>query len=153
MEALTYNDKKLINILSKGIPLTLNPYKGLAGLTEEEVLEKINRYKINGSIRRFGATLNHYRVGYNANAMSVWVVPKDRVDIIGKLMAEYKEISHCYGRKSFPSWPYNIYAMIHGKSKEECEKIAGEISEKTGILEYKLLYSTREFKKTSMEYF
>lgn len=153
MQALTSKDKKLINILSKGLPLTLDPYSGLAGLSEDEVLDNINQYKKEGIIRRFGATLNHYKAGFNANAMSIWIVPEDKVDSTGELMAGYKEISHCYERKTYPNWPYNLYAMIHGRSKDDCGKIAGEISKKTGIREYKLLYSTREFKKTGMEYF
>lgn len=152
MQNLTSEDKKLINILSKGLPTSLNPYKGM-DMPEKEVLDKINLYKKEGLLRRFGATLNHYNVGYNANAMSIWIVPKNKIGTAGSLMAGYKQITHCYERKSYPNWPYNLYAMIHGKTKEECEKIAAEISTKTGICEYKLLYSTREFKKASMEYF
>ncbi len=153
---LTDKDKKLINILSRGLPLLLNPFEQLAkevGLSEEEVLNRISEYQRGGLIRRFGATLRHNQVGFTANAMSVWVVAHDRVNEIGKLMASYKKITHCYERFSYPEWPYNLYAMIHGSSKEECERVAADISKKTGINEYKLLYSTKEFKKTSMEYF
>ncbi len=153
---LTDVDKALINILSRGLPLTLNPFEELSKkvrLSEEEVFNKIKEYKRRELIRRFGATLHHDRAGFIANAMSVWVVEEDRVDEIGKLMASYREVTHCYERASHPEWPYNLYAMIHGKSQDECERVADEISKRTGIREYRLLYSTKEFKKTSMEYF
>lgn len=156
MAQLTDIDKKLINILSRGIPIIPNPYQELAkevGLTEEELLNKIKGYKREGLLRRFGATLRHVEAGFTANAMSVWVVAQNRVDEVGKLIASYKEVTHCYKRASYPEWPYNLYAMIHGKSKSDCEKVAFEISKRIGIDEYKLLYSTKEFKKTSMEYF
>lgn len=153
---LTDKDKKLINALSKGIPFVLNPFEELAEeteLSEEEVLKRIRRYQISGLIRRFGATLRHDRVGFTANAMSVWAISNDRVNEVGNLIASYKEVTHCYERVSHHDWPYNLYAMIHGKSKNECERIAADISKKAGINEYKLLYSTKEFKKTNMEYF
>ena len=95
----------------------------------------------------------HRRMGINANAMSVWVVPDRDVERVGEIMASFKEITHCYERCTLPDWKYNLYAMIHTQTIEGCQDIAKKISEKTGIKEYKLLFSTEEFKKTSMEYF
>lgn len=150
-------DKNIMRLLQDSIPLNMRPYETIAektGLAEQEVIEKIKLYMEKGWIRRYGATLIHQKAGFTANGMAVWSVPNagDRVRL-GQIMASFREVSHCYERPSFDDWPYNLFTMIHGRSREECEKVAQRISEKTGIEEYKMLYSVREFKKTSMRYF
>ena len=153
---LTDFDKKIIREIQTDLPLSKRPFYDIAqklGIEEEELLKRIQEFIDEGYIRRFGATLRHRRVGINANAMSIWVVPEMDVDRVGKRMASFKEVTHCYERHTLPDWKYNLYAMIHAKTKEECLEIVARISEKTGMKEYKLLYSTEEFKKTSMEYF
>lgn len=153
---LNKQDKKLINLLSIGLPLSPTPFMELAkeiGLTEQEIINKVTQYKDNGLIRRFGATLHHKKTGFTSNAMSVWAVPNNLVGNVANEMISRKEITHCYEREICKEWPYNMYAVIHGRTKEECTKIAFDISQKTGISKYKLLYSTQEFKKTSMVYF
>jgi DNA-binding Lrp family transcriptional regulator len=85
--------------------------------------------------------------------MGVWVVPDNRTEEVGIEMAAFPQVSHCYQRPVRPGWPYSLFTMIHGKSAGECEKTAALISEKTGIKDYCLLYSTRELKKVSMRYF
>ena len=153
---LTDFDKKIIREIQTDLPISERPFYDIAqklDIEEEELLKRIQEFIDKGYIRRFGATLRHRRVGINANAMSIWVVPEMDVDRVGKIMASFKEVTHCYERHTLPDWKYNLYAMIHAKTKEECLEIVARISEKTGMKEYKLLYSTEEFKKTSMEYF
>jgi len=150
-------DRAIMRELQDDIPLDLHPYRTIAekvGLSEEEVMENIKRYKEKGWIRRYGATLRHQKAGFTANGMGVWKVPNpDEREKLGAIMASFREVSHCYERPSFEDWPYHLFSMIHGQSREECEETARRISEKTGLKDYKVLYSTREFKKSSMRYF
>ncbi|MFH2012275.1 MAG: siroheme decarboxylase subunit beta [Pseudomonadota bacterium] len=154
--SLTNLDKKIIREIQKDLPITTNPYLNIAeklGISEENLLKKIQEFIDKGYIRRFGATLRHRKVGINANAMAVWSVPDKDVEKVGKRMASFKEVTHCYERYTIPEWNGNLFTMIHAKTKEECLKIVKKISEETGIKDYELLFSTEEFKKTSMEYF
>lgn len=156
MIELTEKEKSLIRIIQDDMPITERPYKAIAdslGLSEEDVIAKIKEFREKGYIRRFGATLRHREAGIMANGMGIWMVPKEDVQRVGKIMASFKEVTHCYERPTFADWPYNVYTMIHGKTREDCEAIAKKISEATGIKEYSLLYSIKEFKKTSMKYF
>jgi siroheme decarboxylase len=149
-------DKKIIGFLQKDIPLEPMPYKILAdqlGVSEDEVLNRINEMLKEGVIRRFGATLYHQEAGVKANAMVAWIVPEPEIDKIGPVMAGFREVSHCYHRKPQKDWRYSLFTMIHGESREECHEIARKISERTGVKDYSLLFSEKEFKKTSMEYY
>ncbi len=152
----TDDEKKLIRMLQEDLPLVTQPFKVIAGevgLTEEEVIAKIQEWAKKGTIRRFGAILRHREAGFRENAMVVWRVPAKHVEKVGKIMATFKEVSHCYERLTYPGWPYNLFTMIHGRTKEECEEVARKISKATDTKDFKLLYSTREFKKVSMKYF
>ncbi len=106
-----------------------------------------------GTIRRFAAVLNHRQVGFSANGMVVWNCPQDRIDRIGAILASYPEVSHCYSRPAYPEWPYNLYAMIHGRSRQECESIAGKLAAATGLDNFRILFSTKEFKKKRLKLF
>jgi DNA-binding Lrp family transcriptional regulator len=152
---LTEVEKNIIREIQGDIPL-YRPFETIAdklGIQVEELLEKIQKMKAQGTIRRFGAIVRHRNLGFRANAMGVWVVPDNRAEEVGVEMAAFPQVSHCYQRPVRPGWPYNLFTMIHGKSAGECEKTAKLISEKTGIKDYCLLYSTRELKKASMKYF
>ena len=149
-------DKKIISLLQKDIPVDPQPYKIIAdqlGVEEDEVLNKIEAMVKKGVIRRFGATLYHQEAGFSANAMVAWVIPEENVDKIGRVMAGFREVTHCYHRRPQKNWKYSLYTMIHGDTREECYDIAKKMSEKTGMNEYSLLFSEKEFKKTSMEYY
>ncbi|MCR3922695.1 MAG: Lrp/AsnC family transcriptional regulator [Firmicutes bacterium] len=149
-------DKEIMAHLQGNLPLQKEPYAAIAtevGLTTAELLEKINCYLESGAMRRLGTILHHHQAGYVANAMCGWVVPPARVEDVGTAMASFSNASHVYLRPTYPDWPYNLFTMLHGKSVEALEAAAEEISEYTGIADYKLLYSVREFKKTSMQYF
>lgn len=149
-------DRQLIQCIGGDIGESRYPYREIAaelGLSEDEVLARLQAFQAQGVFRRLGAILRHQLAGFTANGMSVWDVPDDAVAQIGARMAEYPEITHCYERPRLPEWPYNLYAMIHAASREECEAIATRIAGEVGITAYQVLYSVREFKKTSMQYF
>ncbi|MGD2125452.1 MAG: Lrp/AsnC family transcriptional regulator [Desulfobacteraceae bacterium] len=149
-------DKKIIQLIQGDLPLDRRPFAILAeklGITEDEFVEKVRGLKEQGIIRRFGATLRHQEAGLSSNAMVAWKVPDERIEEVGKAMAEFREVTHCYQRKKEKGWSYNLYTMIHGDDEDECHRIAQRMSQETAIEEYALLFSEKEFKKTSMEYF
>ena len=153
---LTEIEKKIVKALQDDLPLCSHPFKVIAeqvGMSEDELLAEIHRLKQRGIIRRFGAIVYHRNLGIAANAMVVWRVPKEKSQEVGKIMAEFPEVTHCYERPTYPDWQYNLFTMIHGESKDECERVIAQISERTGIKYYRQLYSTRELKKVSMKYF
>lgn len=149
-------DKQVIRRIQGDLPLDHRPFSLLAreiGMTEEEFLHRVQRLKEEGIIRRFGATLRHQEAGFSANAMVAWKAPSERVNDIGDLFASYREVTHCYERKPRADWPYNLYTMVHGASREQCRSIAETLARASGLKDYAVLFSEKEFKKTSMEYF
>lgn len=149
-------DKKIIGFLQKDIPLEPMPYKIVAdqlGVSEDEVLSRIRDMITNGVIRRLGATLFHQEAGLKANAMVAWLIPEEEIDEIGHVMAGFREVTHCYHRRPQRDWRYNLFTMIHGDTREECHEMARKMSEQTGVKDYSLLFSEKEFKKSSMEYY
>ena len=149
-------EKKIIHYLQGDLPLITRPFAFLAeiiGIDEEELLDKIKLLKEQGMLRRLGATLYHQRVGFKANAMVAWYVPDDKIDETGFLMATFKEVSHCYQRKIQEKWRYNLFTMVHGKNKKDCQSIVRRIAKKAGIKDYVLLVTLKEYKKTSPQYF
>ena len=143
-------DEKLIRLIQDGIDLTHAPFAACSeelGISEDEAVSRLNRLIEDKMIRRFGASIGHIALGFTANGMGVWIVPKDRIEEIGQQMASFDEVSHCYERPSSADWPYNMYTMIHGRSQEECYAAAENISRAVGLSEYKLVFSERELKK------
>jgi DNA-binding Lrp family transcriptional regulator len=123
------------------------------GFTVDELLEKAAEFQATGQMRRFAAVLYHRSAGFVFNGMGVWEVPDDQVEEIGSLMASYRGVSHCYQRPVYPDWPYNLFSMTHGRSKQECEDVLDAIAGETGLAERVVLYSTKEWKKTRLVYF
>jgi siroheme decarboxylase len=150
------SEKKVIGLIQGDLPLDARPFARMAekaGMSEEEFIRKVKLLIRRGVIRRFGATLRHQEAGFSANAMVAWIVPEERAEEVGQVMAGFKEVSHCYQRVPQKNWAYNLYTMIHGDNREQCYRVAEHIAGKVGIQEYALLFSEKEFKKTSMEYF
>lgn len=144
------DDIEFLKSIQNGIPLTKTPYKDIGdkiGMTEDEVINNLERLLDEGKIRRLAASIAHRKIGITSNAMCVWNVPKERVDEVGKIMAELEEVTHCYERPRFPEWPHNVYTMIHGYTDKECEEIIETIKQKTGITDHIILYSEKELKK------
>jgi DNA-binding Lrp family transcriptional regulator len=149
-------EKKVVAAIQGDIPVSQRPYKDIAeriGSDEKTVLFVLRNLQQKGLIRRFGATLRHQKSGFTANAMVAWKVDESMADQVGEKMAKSPAVSHCYRRNSHKHWPYNLYTMIHATDRQECRKLAKQLSLQTGINEYTLLFSTRELKKTSMVYF
>jgi DNA-binding Lrp family transcriptional regulator len=145
-------DVKLLKAVQNGLLITKRPYQALGdeiGMSEDEVLHRITTLLDEGVIRRFAAAIGHRALGITANAMIVWIVPNEDIDKVGRIVASFEEVTHCYERTARPKWPYNLYAMIHSQNKENCIRIAFEISKAIGILDHKILFSEKEYKKTS----
>jgi siroheme decarboxylase len=124
-----------------------------AGYSVAELLERAAEFQATGQMRRFAAVLYHRSAGFVFNGMGVWKVPDEDVDEIGQLMAAYRGVSHCYQRPTYPDWPYNLFSMTHGRTKQECEDVLDAISDETGLSDRITLYSTKEWKKTRLVYF
>ncbi|MDH5639095.1 MAG: Lrp/AsnC family transcriptional regulator [Nitrospinota bacterium] len=154
---ITPQDADIMAQLQGTIPMTLTPFADIAaslGLTEEEVIARVRDYGEKKYYRRFGATLRHQKAGFRANGMGIWSVPDQASrKEIGEKLASFTEVSHAYERPSFEGWPYHLFTMIHGQTEQEVRDIARRMSQTVGISEYDVLFSIREFKKTSMQYF
>jgi DNA-binding Lrp family transcriptional regulator len=149
-------DKKVILALQRDLEIRPRPFLEVAeylGIGEEDLLAAIRSLMARGYIRRFGATLRHQQSGYEANALVAWAVPEADLKRIGQHLAGKRAVTHCYARRPAPSWPYNLYTMIHGRTSEECIKIAAQMAAETGIHAYEMLFSETELKKTTMRYF
>jgi DNA-binding Lrp family transcriptional regulator len=153
---LTDREKEVIASIQGDIPIVSRPYAALAkaiGISEDDFIQTLQDLTDRGVIRRFGATLRHQKSGFQANAMTAWQVEEDRIETVGKIMASFRAVSHCYRRDPADGWPYNLYTMIHGKSEDDCRNTARKMAEKSGVHSYLLLFSSRELKKISMTYF
>jgi siroheme decarboxylase len=149
-------DVAVIKTLQGDLPLASEPYAAAAqelGISQDDLLKHLESMQERRALRRVAAILYHRRAGYSANGMGVWRVPEERILEIGPLMASFRGISHCYQRPTYADWPYSVFTMAHGRSKEECDAILESIAERTGIDERTTLYSSTEFKKIRLLYF
>jgi len=131
------------------------PFRKVAsklGMGEQELLLLLNKYSKNKTIRRFGAVLDHRKVGFTSNALVCWQVAGKKIDEFGRYLSSLHQITHCYLRKKRKEWPYNIYAMVHTQSKRECRKVVEEICRNMGIKNYRIMFTLKEFKKTRAVY-
>jgi DNA-binding Lrp family transcriptional regulator len=148
-------EKEIINELQQDLPLIPQPFAEMAsrlGMDEETFLARCQELLARGVMRRFGAALNHRRAGFAANAMTCWAAPPEKVASAGRKLASLPEVSHCYERKTNPLWRYNLFAMAHGKTREECQEAMARVSAEMGLDDYVMLFSTRELKKTRLKY-
>lgn len=152
---LAQTDRLVINELQQDLPLVTMPFDTMAvrlGMNEEHFLMQCQSLLQRGIMRRFSASINHNRAGFKANAMVCWIVPPDSVDVAGRQLASLPEVSHCYERKTNPLWQYNLFAMVHSHTREVCYEIVSEVSHRIGFIDYILLFSTKEFRKTRIKY-
>ena len=152
----TEEDKEFIRELQKDLEITDKPFLKAAqklGMSEDQIFEKLKHYEEIGVMRRYAAILRHRDVGFVANGMIVWKVPEQRIIEVGEKLGAFPQVSHCYQRPVYPDWPYNVFSMIHCKSQEEASDMAKEIQNQINVDEYKILFSSKEFKKTRVEYF
>jgi len=147
-------DRRLMHATQAGLPLTLEPYQTLAeqlGLSKEEVMQRLNAMQADGIIRRIGAVPNHYKLGYRFNGMTVWDVPDEQIDRLGQQVGQLPFVSHCYHRpRHLPDWPYNLFAMVHGKHQQDVDAQIQQIAAVLGewCRGREVLYSTKILKKT-----
>jgi siroheme decarboxylase len=149
-------DVAVIRALQGDMPVAEEPYARAAaevGLSQERLLDHLQRMQERGLLRRVAAILYHRRAGFSANGMGVWKVPEDQIADVGARMAAVRGISHCYQRPTYEDWPYSVFTMAHGRSKPECDAVLEAIAEQTGIRERATLYSSTEFKKIRLLYF
>ena len=149
-------DRQLIIATQNGLPLTPQPYDAIAdelNIDASEVKRRLQQMLDNGIIRRIGAVPNHYRLGYQANGMSVWNVPDEKINELGQKVGALPFVSHCYQRpRHGAEWPYNLFAMVHTKDRDETQQLLDQIAETLGDnnLGHDVLYSTRILKKTGL---
>lgn len=155
---LSDQDLALIAALADGLPLVAHPYRAVAaraGLSEEEVIARIQAMRAAGIIRRFGVIVRHHELGFRANAMTVWDVPDRRVAEVGRMLGEAPEVTLCYRRpRRLPDWPYNLFCMIHGRDRAAVEGMVADLVERLGLgdIPRAVLFSTRRFKQTGARY-
>jgi siroheme decarboxylase len=155
-EKISGMDKEYIRQLQKDIEIIKEPFKTIAEnlrISSSELFNKIKEYENIGIMRRFAAILRHRQAGFTANGMIVWKIPEEKVDEKGLKIASFPQVSHCYRRPVYPDWEFNLFSMIHARTIEAAEKIAKEISSVIKIENYKILFSSREFKKERVRYF
>jgi siroheme decarboxylase len=149
-------DRALIAATQGGLPLVARPYDAVGaglGVSGETVRQRLSAMLDTGLVRRIGAVPNHYRLGFVANGMSVWDVEDTRVDALGEQVGALTFVSHCYRRpRHAPAWPYNLFAMLHGRSRAEVRTQADQIAQMLGkaCRGHDILYSTAILKKTGL---
>jgi siroheme decarboxylase len=158
LEPVAYDelDKDVIRATQGDMPVISEPYALAAarlGIDTGALLEHMRGMRERGLLRRVAAILYHRRAGFSANGMGVWKVSPEQIAELGPRMASFRGISHCYERPIYEDWPYSVFTMAHGRSKEECDAVLDAIAEQTGIHERATLYSSTEFKKIRLLYF
>jgi siroheme decarboxylase len=149
-------DIAIIRALQGDLPVGSEPYRSAAealDMDQAALLAHLEGMVQRRLLRRVAAILFHRRAGFSANGMGVWKVPEDQVLETGARMAAFRGISHCYQRPTYADWPYSLFTMAHGRSKDECDAILDAIAEETGIAGRATLYSSTEFKKVRLLYF
>ena len=144
--------KAVLKGLPSDFPLTERPYEDMAdamGITGQALIDELAALKKAGYIRRISAMVAHRAVSYEGNAMVVWRVPDDEMEKVGVVMAGFDEVSHCYERDTGGYWHYNLYTMVHARTRKDCMAVIERMASRSGIGDYRVLFSTREFKKTS----
>lgn len=155
-QPLSEAEKRLVRLIQDGLPAEREPLAGVArqmGWPAARVVDQVRAWLVTGVIRRFGAVVRHQALGFAANGMAVFRVPAETVDAAGRQLAAYPQVSHCYRRPPLPGFPYNLYAMVHGRSEAEVRCVVGQMAREAALPDYDVLFSTREFKKVSMRYF
>lgn len=153
---LDETDKLVIRSIQGNIPLVAEPWKQLAqglGITHADFINRLQRFKNEGALKRISATLRHRKIGISANGMACFSIPESRVKEAGHAVAQSKRVTHCYHRAAYPQWPFTLYAMIHSKEREDCKLVAEELAQISKADTHKILFSVKEFKKERVKYF
>jgi DNA-binding Lrp family transcriptional regulator len=155
---LSPEDRALVKLVQNGLPIVSRPYADIAdrlSITEEEVIQRLQKLINNGAIKRYGVVVRHRELGYKANGMVVWDVPDDRVSELGTCIGRFSCVTLSYRRpRRLPDWPYNLFTMVHGRNREEVEEKVAEIVSSCGLqdINHTILFSTRRFKQRGASY-
>ena len=153
---LSDDDVRAIRALQVDMPLVSRPFAeqaAAAGMSEDELLAYAHKFVGDGRMRRCAAILRHRRAGFLANGMGVWKMPEEDAAELGYRIASFPQVTHCYQRPVYEDWPYRVFSMVHARTEEKVRELIQNISSETGLREYDILFSTREFKKTRVPYF
>jgi siroheme decarboxylase len=146
-------DQRIIRRLQEDFPLTAAPYQVLAqeiGIEETELLERLKQMKSSGVLRKMGAVLQHRNAGFHGNALCCWQISQDRIEAVAEQMTDCPFISHVYLRQPHPKWPYNLYTVFHGRSREQCRELIGEVAGRLGINEPQVMFSRKNWKRSQL---
>ena len=153
---LTDDDIRAIRALQRDMPLVSRPYAAVAedeGFTEEEILVFAHRFIADTRMRRCAAILAHRRAGFLANGMGVWKMDENVAEELGYKIASFPQVTHCYQRPTYEDWPYRVFSMVHARTEDKVREVIETIADETGLREYDILFSTKEYKKTRVPYF
>lgn len=153
---LTDDDIDAIRALQVDMPLVSRPFEieaATLGWTEDELLSYATKFVGDGRMRRCAAILAHRRAGFISNGMGVWKMPEENAEELGYRIASYPQVTHCYQRPVYEDWPYRVFSMVHARDEAKVREVIEGISKETGLDEYDILFSTKEFKKTRVPYF
>jgi DNA-binding Lrp family transcriptional regulator len=153
---LTAEERAIIRVCQDDLPLVSRPWVAAArelGMSEAALLDKLRSMEDEGILRRMAAVLRHQDAGFSANGMACWRVPEERIEEVGTLLAADSRVSHCYWRPTFPDWPYPLFSMVHCETRADVAEIVADLSKKTGVTDYEILWSAREYKKERVRYF
>jgi DNA-binding Lrp family transcriptional regulator len=148
-------EQKILAVIQHGLPNSITPFNDMAekiGIDTEQLLDVLSDWKTHGKIRRIGAIVNHFKVGLGGAAMVVWQVEAARTNEVGKMLAEFEEVSHAYERHTNENWPYCLYTMVHGKNHEDVQQTVQRMSQASGISNYRILVTEKELKKVPPTY-
>ena len=151
-------DRQIVLLTQDGLPLHPRPYEVIANQLDQsaaEVMQRMRRMQQTGVIRRIGAVPNHYALGYRGNGMTVWDVPDEHIDELGRQVGELEFVSHCYHRpRHMPDWPYNLFAMVHAPTRDEALQLVESIATLLGEQDrgHTVLFSSRILKKTGLRF-
>ena len=151
---LNKKEKRVLLALSGPFAIVKRPFLPVAAkldMEEAELLDYIRSFKKRGIIRRLGIMLSHRQVGLSANALVAWKVPRAQVAKTAAVLTAYPQVTHCYRRKAYKQWPYNLYSMVHSQNREDCLALVDRMTAETGIAEYKILFTVKEFKKAKTD--
>jgi DNA-binding Lrp family transcriptional regulator len=145
-------DLEILFALQDGIPLIQEPFSAIAthlGIGPDEIIERLKRLRDEKVIRKFGLFVRKSKVGVAANAMVVWVVPSNRVQKVAEFFSGFREVTHCYERRTTPKWKYNVYTVIHGVEPKTVREFVKRLSKAAEVEDYLILFSVKEFVRRS----
>lgn len=148
-------ERRVLAAVQGGFPRSQTPYQDMAeqvGMSTEQFMSVLKNWKREGTLRRIGSIVDHFRVGLSGGAMVVWRVEPERIEKVGTMLAGFREVSHAYQRRTYDHWPYNLYTMVHGAGKQEVERIVERMSRACEISDYRMLTTIKELKKVPPTY-